>query len=81
MNESEIKIAQLEKDRAKLLEDNRLLKNQFYSHHQIVPKHFEYVEEKYCGESEIWEDKSTRKRYIIGIEIIRDFRNLKNSEI
>ena len=81
MNQSEIKITQLEKDRAKLLKENRLLKNQFYSHYQIVPQHFEYVEEESCGESEIWVDKSTGKRYSIGIEIIRDFRHLKDGEI
>ena len=81
MNKSEIKITQLEKDRAKLLKENMLLKNQFYSHYQIVPQHFEYVEEESCGESEIWEDKSTGKRYVIGIEIIRDFRHLKDCQI
>ncbi len=81
MNQLEIKIAQLEKDKAKLLKENKLLKNQFYSYYQIEPQHFEFVDTEVCGESEIWKDTSTGKKYSIGTEIIRDFRYLKDSEI
>jgi hypothetical protein len=40
------------------------------------PLGLEFVEEKYCGETEIWENSKSGKTYEVPIDIHRDFENM-----
>ena len=40
------------------------------------PLGLEFVEEKYCGETEIWENPKNGKSYQVPIDIYRDFNNM-----
>jgi predicted CopG family antitoxin len=40
------------------------------------PLGLEFLEEKYCGETEVWENPKTGKTYEVPIDIHRDFTNM-----
>ena len=40
------------------------------------PLGLEFLEEKHCGETEVWENPKSGKTYEVPIDIHRDFKNM-----